>query len=195
VVRASGAPPGELDEQIEIPVGEGFIGWVAAERSPIIVNDVSADPRFAFFPRARRKVSSALAAPIMVGGELVGVLSFASAEPRLFTPEDLRMLETIANLAASVIARSELYEIILSRSEVIVESMSSGLLVTDSAGKVVMSNQAARDLLGLEDIPREASLRELVEPIIADADALTDFLEKWSSGGKEAPQHVEVHLE
>ncbi len=194
VVRASGAPPGELEEQVEIPVGEGFIGWVAAEKAPIIVNDVSADQRFADFPLARRKVRSALAAPILVGGELVGVLSFASGEQRDFSTEDLRMLVTIANLAASVISRSELYQMILSRSEVIVESMSSGLLVTDAAGKVVMSNQAARDLLGLEDIPRESTLRELLRPILADAEPLCQLLEE-NPPEMENGRRVEVHLE
>ncbi len=172
VVKASGAPPGELEEQVEIPVGEGFIGWVASEKAPIIVNDVSADPRFADFPLARRRVRSALAAPILVGGELVGVLSFASGEQRAFTAEDLRMLVTISNLAASIISRSDLYQIILSRSEVIVESMSSGLLVTDAAGKVVMSNQAARDLLGWDDVARESTLQELLLPLLSDAEPL-----------------------
>ncbi len=193
VVRASGARPGELEEQLEIPVGEGFIGWVAEEKAPIIVNDVGADPRFAAFPGARRKVRSALAAPILVSGELVGVLSFASGEPRSFTPEDLRMLVTVSNLAASVIARSELYQMILSRSEVIVESMTSGLLVTDAAGRVVMSNQAARDLLGLE-ITRESTLRELLEPILTEAEALWQLLEESAAGSGEKQRHVEVHM-
>ncbi|NPV58538.1 MAG: GAF domain-containing protein [Actinobacteria bacterium] len=194
VVRASGAPPGELDEQIEIPVGEGFIGWVAAEKAPIIVNDVSADPRFADFPKARAKVRSALAAPILVGGELVGVLSFASGEPRVFSSDDLRMLVTISNLAASVIARSELHQIILSRSEVIVESMGSGLLVTDTAGKVVMSNQAARDILGIDAPDHDSTLHELLEPILSDAEPLRRLLEEGAYAGEESTRHVEVHV-
>ncbi|MEW6554486.1 MAG: GAF domain-containing protein [Actinomycetota bacterium] len=195
VLEASGAPADELEEQIDIAVGEGFIGWVAREKRPILVNDIENDPRFADFPQARKKVHSALAAPIMVGGELMGVLSFASTQPRAFSSEDLQMLVTISSLAASLIARAELYQMVLSRSEVIVGSMSSGLLVTDASGKVVMANQASRDLLGLESVPRDISLRELLEPTLLDTEALWRFLE-----GEMAPvtepshAHLEVHL-
>jgi PAS domain S-box-containing protein len=196
VLEASGAPPDELEEQIDISVGEGFIGWVASEKRPILVNDISNDPRFSYFPQARKKVRSALAAPILVGGELMGVLSFASTEPRVFSSEDLQMLVTISNLAASLIARAELYQMVLSRSEVIVGSMSSGLLVTDSAGKVVMANQASRDLLGLERIPRDISLRELLEPTLLDTDSLWGFLDKEMAAATEhAHPHLEVRLQ
>ncbi len=195
VLEASGASPDELDEQIEIAVGEGFIGWVAREKRPILLNDVTRDPRFAYFPQARKKVRSALAAPIMVGGELMGVLSFASTQPRVFTSEDLQMLVTISNLAASIIARAELYQMVLSRSEVIVGSMSSGLLVTDSAGKVVMANQASRDMLGLGNAPFGMSLRELLEPALLDLDALWGYME-GDIGSPHGHQHerLEVRL-
>ena len=192
VLEASGAPPDELEEQIDISVGEGFIGWVAEEKRPILVNDMASDRRFAHFPQARKKVRSALAAPIMVGGELMGVLSFASTQPRVFTSEDLQMLVTISNLAASIIARAELYQMVLSRSEVIVGSMSSGLLVTDPGGKVIMANQASRDLLGLGGIPRDVSLRELLEPTLLDTDALWGHLEGDTSP---AAEHHHAHLE
>ncbi len=195
VLEASGAPPAELEEQIDIAVGEGFIGWVAKEKRPILVNDIPGDPRFSYFPQARKKIRSALAAPIMVGGELMGVLSFASTQPRVFTSEDLQMLVTISNLAASIIARAELYQMVLSRSEVIVDSMSSGLLVTDSTGKVIMANQASRDLLGLEHIPRDISLRGLLEPSLLDTDALWSYLEADMAPDDEHPHaSIEVRL-
>ncbi|MDD3717915.1 MAG: GAF domain-containing protein [Actinomycetota bacterium] len=195
VLEASGAPSNEADDAADISVGEGFIGWVAKEKRPILVNDVARDARFAGFPQARLKIRSALAAPIMVGGELMGVLSFANTEPRNFSSEDLQMLVTISNLAASLIARAELYHMVLSRSEVIVASMSSGLLVTDSGGKVAMANQAARDLLGLESIPRDVSLRGLLEPTLLDTDLLWGFLEGETATGSEYSQaHLEVRL-
>jgi PAS domain S-box-containing protein len=192
VLEASGAPPDELEEQIEIAVGDGFIGWVAQERRPIIVNDISSDERFAHFPQARKKVRSALAAPIMVGGELMGVLSFASTQPRTFTGEDMQMLVTISNLAASILSRAELYQLVLSRSEVIVGSMSSGLLVTDSSGKVIMANQASRDLLGLERIPRDINLRELLEPTLLDTESLWKYMEEDAGA---LPQLTNTNLE
>ncbi len=195
VLEASVAPPDELDLQTDISLGEGFTGWVAREKRPIIVNDVSEDPRFAAFPHTRRMIRSALAAPIMVGDELMGVLSFASTQPRVFTSEDLQMLVTVSNLAASIIARAELYQMVLSRSEVIVDSMSSGLLVTDSGGKVVMANQASRDLLGLEDIPRDISLHDLLDQTLLDTETLWAFLDTMMAPSNDQSRaHLEVRL-
>ncbi len=55
VVKVSGSLEGDQSEQIEIELGEGFIGWVAKEGVPIIINDVPHDPRFAVFPKAKKK--------------------------------------------------------------------------------------------------------------------------------------------
>jgi PAS domain S-box-containing protein len=195
VMEASGASPDGMGEQEDISVGEGLIGWVAREKRPILVNDVSADSRFSYLPQSRKEIHSALAAPILVGGDLIGVLSFASTGPRVFSSEDLQMLVTISNLAASLIARAELYQMVLSRSEVIVGSMSSGLLVTDSSGKVVVANQASRDLLGLDIIPRDVSLRELLEPTLLDTEALWGVLEGETTPPVENPHpRLEVRL-
>ncbi len=176
-LKASIPPSDEPLMEGNIAVGEGFLGWVASEKVPILANDTSKDPRFEDFPEARKSARSVLAAPILVGSELAGVLCFANTQPHNFTAEDLKMLETISNLAASVIARADLYEIVLSRSEVIVSSMSSGLLVTDSNGKVIMANQASRDLLGMESLPRNLSLRQMLETTLLDADLLWEFLD------------------
>jgi PAS domain S-box-containing protein len=192
VLEASVAPAHEEDEWNDVPLGEGFIGRVADAKRPILVDDLSSDPLFSGYPQGRKKVRSALAAPIMVGGELMGVLGFASTQPRAFTAEDLQMLVTISNLAGSIIDRAELYQMVLSRSEVIVGSMSSGLLVTDPGGKVIMANQASRDLLGLERTPRDMSLREILEPTLMDIEALWDHLEGGTSAEEE---HLHGHLE
>jgi len=175
-LEVSVTPDNEPAMEEDIAIGEGFIGWVAREKRPVQVNDIPGDPRFTDYSQAHKRVRSALAAPILVGGELVGVLSFASTRSRNFTPEDLQMLVTISNLAAAVIARAELYEIVLSRSEVIVSNMTSGLLLTGSNGKVILANQASRDLLGLERIPRDTTLRELLEPTLLDTEPLWEYM-------------------
>lgn len=163
VVKASGAPdPAGGEGQIEIELGEGFIGWVAKEGRPLVINDVAADPRFAVFPRARKKVASALAAPIHLGGTVVGVLSCASSRQRTFTDEDLQLLVTISNLAATAIERAELFERVRTRGEVIVENISSSIVVTGPSGDITLVNQAARDLLGLEDGVKGAGVAEVL---------------------------------
>ena len=182
-------------EPVEVSIGEGFISRVARERRPLLNNDITTESGLVDLPHTHKKVRSALAAPIHVGGELVGVLSIASTKPHNFTSEDLQMLVTISNLAASVIARAELYQIVMSRSEVIVSGMSSGLLVTDPSGKVIMANQASRDLLGLEGSPQNHSLRELLEPTLLEAGELWEHMENQAEYDLEqAHANLEMRL-
>lgn len=163
VVKVSGSLEGDQSEQIEIELGEGFIGWVAKEGVPIIINDVAHDPRFAIFPKAKKKVASALAAPIYLGDTVVGVLSCASSRPIVFTDDDLQLLVTISNLASTAIERAELFERIRTRGEVIVENINSSIIVTDPEGNITLINQAALDLLGLEDDVKGENVLELLE--------------------------------
>jgi len=178
VVKVSGAGEKGKEGQIEIGLGEGFIGWVAQEGRPLIVNDISSDPRFAEFPRAKKKVASALAAPILLGGKVVGVLSCASSRPRVFKQEDLQLLVTIANLAAAAIERAELFERIRARSDVIVHNISSSLIVTDPAGRITLLNQAAMDMFGIDDGSRGSAVQDLLEESIPGFGAFWEQVEK-----------------
>lgn len=194
VLEASSEPAEAFREARDVSVGEGLAGWVAERKEPVIINDIADEPRLAGLAAEGANIRSALAAPIMVGGELMGVLTFGSTQARDFSPDDLKMLMTISNLAASVITRSELYQMVISRSEVIVSSMSSGLLITDPNGKVIMSNQASQDLLGLEKPPRDLTLSELLESTLLDVQSLWEQLEDDVEGQGGTYAHVEMRL-
>lgn len=147
-VEASGAGAVEIvEEQIEIKLGEGFIGWVAKTGESILINDISKDPRFASFPRARKKVASAVATPIKIGERTVGVISCASSRMRRFGEGDLELLNSVASLAGAAIERAELYQQLLSRGEAIVEGMVDGLIVVDRERRTVLTNRTLRELL------------------------------------------------
>ena len=171
-----------LQKGRELAVGEGFVGRVALERKPVLLDRSRRENEAGTCEPALEEAQSVIAAPILMGGELMGVLCLAAGRPRAFNPQDLQMLATLSNLAASAIARSELYQMVLSRSEVIVSSMSSGLLVTDPTGKVILANQVARDLLGLEILPNESTLREILESSPLDHEALLQSMEEMQTG-------------
>lgn len=179
-------PEQGLEVGSEIAVGEGFIGRVALERKPVLLDRSRQESGEGGRGPAFEEAQSTIAAPILMGGELMGVLCLAAARPQAFHPQDLQMLATLSNLAASAIARSELYQMVLSRSEVIVSSMSSGLLVTDQAGKVILANQAARDLLGLEILPGESTLQEILESSPIDHESLRQSMEDARIGYESA---------
>jgi diguanylate cyclase (GGDEF)-like protein len=84
----------------EFRVGEGLLGWVAAENRPLRMGRASDDPRFMKRADQRDEVRSFLAVPLSHEGECVGVISVAHHAPDRFTPEHEAVLTLLAGLCA-----------------------------------------------------------------------------------------------
>lgn len=79
-------------------VGEGLVGWVAANGQPLRVDRATEDPRYVVHPGAA-PIASFLGVPLIASGHCIGVLSCASAEPAAFSTEDENSFVVIAALA------------------------------------------------------------------------------------------------
>lgn len=95
-----------------IPFGEGIAGWVAANRRPTVVEDVSADHRFS--PLVDKtfdfQTRSVAAVPLLDGHRVLGVVEAVNKEyDREFTDQDSEMLQVVGQLAALAIRRAEAY--------------------------------------------------------------------------------------
>ncbi len=86
-----------VKESVRLKLGEGITGWVAREGKAVLVPDVRKDPRYI---EANPKVRSEIAAPIMWGEVVVGVLNLDHYDPEGFQEEDLELLEAFGNAAA-----------------------------------------------------------------------------------------------
>ncbi|MGH7910734.1 MAG: GAF domain-containing protein, partial [Candidatus Dormibacteraceae bacterium] len=96
--------------RVHMQVGEGITGWVAAERRPKLVSDVTTDPAWRWVPGFdEERFLSMLSVPIESGPRLIGVLNVQSVEHREFTDEDLSFLRAIAGQVAGILERNELH--------------------------------------------------------------------------------------
>lgn len=80
-------------------------------RAPVLVRNIQTDSRTMdpeFFRRQR--MVSYIGAPLVVKGEVVGVLACLTREEREFTPDDVQFLSALASQAAIAIHNSQLYE-------------------------------------------------------------------------------------
>ncbi|MGA9191223.1 MAG: GAF domain-containing protein [Anaerolineales bacterium] len=84
-----------LEAKLDMRVGKGFVGWIASERQPALATDVLEDPRWSPVPGVDDEVRSALGAPILVDGELLGVLVIFHREPGVFEDEHLDLMVAI----------------------------------------------------------------------------------------------------
>jgi diguanylate cyclase (GGDEF)-like protein len=98
-----GLPPESVG--YTLPLGGGLAGKVALSGKAMLTNDY---PRIAGLPEGSMFAGyrSAMAAPIRWDGELRGVLSIGYTRPRRITQDDLRLLETFAELAAVACANA-----------------------------------------------------------------------------------------
>jgi PAS domain S-box-containing protein len=108
VVRASVGLERDNEQQVRIPLGEGFAGTVAFARNPVVVTDTSRfDVRSPFL---RERIRSLIGAPLRASGRLVGVIHAGTTEPRDFSEEDVILLQLIADRVAHAIDRIRLLD-------------------------------------------------------------------------------------
>ena len=100
--------------KVEIPIGSGITGWVAAHKRPLRVKNVTEDPRYILVSSNTR---SELAIPLVYRNELLGVLNVESELVDAYTENDEEMLGTLGGSLAAIIANARLLEQIRVQAE------------------------------------------------------------------------------
>ena len=99
------AQKGDIPEkpaELKIPLGVGIAGWVANHREAALVEDTRLDPRFsgALGEHLPLSFGATMAAPILLGQELIGVLQLSHGRPSFFDRNDLSLLNMVAAMVA-----------------------------------------------------------------------------------------------
>ncbi|HXY16228.1 MAG TPA: SpoIIE family protein phosphatase [Terriglobales bacterium] len=139
----------EVAERIRVKVGCGVSGVAAQGREPVLVGDVTKDPRYI---SAVPNVRSELALPLVVKNRVIGVIDIESREPDYFTEEHKRLLMLIASRMAVGIENARLYT-----------------RTTRQARTLVLLNEIARELTSI------LNLDELLKRIAELLSRLIDY--------------------
>ena len=105
-------------KEMTFPLGGGINGLAAEEVRPIWTYDYPADPRIPHEPgddeaADRLGLRAMAAAPLRApAGEVIGTLAISYAEPREILPDELDLLQGLADQAAIALANSNLYELL-----------------------------------------------------------------------------------
>jgi signal transduction protein with GAF and PtsI domain len=112
ILRASKNPHPKLIGRITISLGEGITGWVARERTRVVIpSNASDDPRFKFFHNLPEdRYQAFVSVPVMAKNEVVGVINVQHKRPRRYQPDELALLSTIANQVGGAIENARLYD-------------------------------------------------------------------------------------
>ena len=98
---------GEHDTVPRIKVGHGLTGYAALHRQPVLVPDVSKDPRYIGLVK---DIRSELVIPLMLKDRCIGVFDLESPELDAFKKSDQEILTLLASQAAVAIENARLYQ-------------------------------------------------------------------------------------
>lgn len=106
-------------QRFEGTAHEGIIGWVRSTGTGLLIHDfrrewetLPARPSYSGDDPAR----SAIFAPMISGGDVLGVIAVQSERPNCFTDEDMRLLTLLANQASGAIRNAQTFEAIQERA-------------------------------------------------------------------------------
>jgi sigma-B regulation protein RsbU (phosphoserine phosphatase) len=86
----------EVRQGVRIPLGKGFAGRIAAEKKPVLLKHV--DHTNVLNPiLQQRRIRSLLGVPLLINGEVIGVLHVGTLGARQFTGEDVSLLQIAAD--------------------------------------------------------------------------------------------------
>lgn len=184
-------------------VPRSVVDYVLRTGERVLLRDARTDPVFGSDSAiAGLGIRSLLAQPIVRHGSVVGVLLL---EHRLvtdaFTPQRLTAVEMLAAQAAISVETAQLYQEVRQENQVrrrteeelrasgeqfrsLVESAPDAILITDTAGRVVLVNSRAEQLFGLD---REQLVARRGEQLVPEID--------WTghrSGAVDAAAGIEV---
>ena len=145
---------------VGVKVGQGLHGMVAATGEPLIVEDVSSDPRVTRPEAKQEGLHAMLIVPLRVRAGVVGVLSVAMRHPHSFSPNEVELLSAIGNQVGIAIENARLYEqerLVAEQLRVsektyrdLFENANDAIWVHDLEGTIVTANPATSRLTGYE---------------------------------------------
>ncbi len=103
VTIASVQQPPKGQHRARFRLNEGVAGWVAANLTSAIIDDVNTDPRFkALGPYS---IGSMMCAPLLSGQQLLGTITVSSPETGAFNTQSLKLLLVFAEQAVFAISK------------------------------------------------------------------------------------------
>ena len=125
---------GKRLKQIRLSARSGIAGWVAQHGKPLIVNDVSKDPRF------NRNIDditgyvtrSIICAPLIVYSKIIGVIEVLNKiDGSAFSNQDLETLVSVASTAAISIENVRLNQTVLEAYKSTIKALAAAIDAKD----------------------------------------------------------------
>ena len=171
-LKATQAIDPEYVKDRVLSLNEGVVGYVASTNKPLIIEDVSKEPRFKEKEMARKLgLVSMLGVPLHVKEDnVIGVLDCFTVRPHTFSETEVSLATMVANQAAIAIENTQL----MVRTKIIEEELEKRKMI-DRAKEILMSKKGLSAERAFRWIQRKSmdtrkSMKEIAEAIIISQD-------------------------
>jgi len=153
-----------------LKIGESVSGRVVKERRAIAVPDVTADPSYVYPDLARHEgLCSLLSVPMLCQDRAIGVINSYTSAPHVFLPDEIGLLEAIANQAAVAIENTRLVETTAQMREALelrkVVERAKGILMRERR----LTEEEAFRVLQRQSMNNRRPMRQVAEAVIGTA--------------------------
>src|SRR5436309_126522 len=171
VLKAAKCSSEEYWQKPNLKIGNSLISRVVKEKAPLMVRDVTKEESYRYPELATKEgVRSLLSVPMILKDHVIGVINVYSADERVFSNEDLRVLSTVADQAALAFENTKL-TVAIQESQ---EALQTRKLV--ERAKSILQRQAnlneeeAYKRLQQQSMRTRRSMREIAEAVILSSE-------------------------
>lgn len=162
-----GIPRSIVPVGVTYTIDQGITGFVARTSEVYVTEDISTDPLAHFTPEEQPLkdiFKGHISVPLKAGEHLIGVLHLGTAEKYLFSPQEIRLIQAIADVVANAAHRVQIIahledEVTIRTaeirseqaiSEVILSNTTDGIALLDNELHIRYANNALCLLTGIE---------------------------------------------
>jgi GAF domain-containing protein len=171
VLKAAKCSSEEYWQRPNLKIGKSMISRVVKEKAPLMVRDVTKEESYLYPELATKEgVRSLLSVPMILKDHVIGLINVYSAEERVFSKEDLRVLSTVADQVTLAFENTKLNVAIQETQE----ALQTRKLV--ERAKSILQKQAnlpedeAYKRLQQQSMRTRRSMREIAEAVILSSE-------------------------
>lgn len=190
IQKAAIGPKNPKDDQIlnvlEIPLGKGITGAVAASGKSTIVEDLTEDPRYLPDMESAR---SEICVPLLIQNVCVGVIDCEDPRARHFNASHLEILTTVASLLSSKLQQCEVLDALKDKHVRLTKEISermnaeAALRQQNENMEAEVAKRTEALTTSLDKLKRETANRSLAERNLRSNQILLLKAEKMASVG------------
>ena len=171
VIKAAKASSEEYWRKPNLKIGNSLISRVVKEKAPLMVRDVTKQEGYQYPELATKEgIRSLLSVPMVLKDHVIGVLNVYSADERVFSNEDLRLLSTVADQVSLAFENTKL-NVAIQESK---EALQTRKLVERAKSilqkQTNLNEEEAYKRLQQQSMKTRRSMREIAEAVILSSE-------------------------